>query len=66
MAMTTVPRGAVEGKIWTFDDEAKMGDTMVKNRYVMEITSDTSYTFKWEVEGPDGWATIMKGTAKKG
>ena len=65
MAMTTIPRGTVEGKSWVYNDESKMGDSMVKNRYVMDIKSDTTYTFKWEVEGSDGWATVMEGTVKK-
>jgi hypothetical protein len=65
MAMTTIPRGRVDGKTWVYDDEAKMGDTTVKNRYTMVETSATSYTFKWEVEGPDGWMTVMQGTSKK-
>ncbi len=66
MAMTTIPRGRVDGKNWVYDDESKMGDKMVKNRYSMVELSATSYTFKWEVEGPDGWTTVMQGTAKKG
>ena len=66
MAMTTIPLGKVDGKTWVYDDEAKMGDETVKNRYVIVETSATSYTFKWEIEGPDGWTTVMSGATKKG
>jgi hypothetical protein len=66
MAMTTVPKGKVDGKTWVYDDEAKMGDETVKNRYTIVEKSATSYSFKWEVQGPDGWMTVMSGVTKKG
>ena len=66
MAMTTVPRGKVDGKTWTYNDEAEMGGMTIKNRFIMVETSATSYTFKWELEGPDSWKTVMDGVARKG
>jgi hypothetical protein len=66
MAMTTVPKGKVDGKTWVYDDESTMEGQQVKTRYTMVETSTTSYTFKWEMLGPDGkWMTIMAGTGKK-
>jgi hypothetical protein len=66
MAMTSIPTGTVVGNTWTYDDESVMGGATVKSRYTIEVTSDDSYTFKWEVHGPDGnWATVMSGKATR-
>jgi len=66
MTMTSIPQGTVDGNTWTFNDESMMGGTTVKSRFVMEVTSETSYTFKWEMQGPDGsWMTVMSGSGKK-
>ena len=66
MAMTTVPKGTVEGDTWTYNDESKMGGKMVKSRYSMKIVSPTSYTFKYEMQGDDGkWNSMMEGTATR-
>jgi len=66
MTMTTVPRGKVDGKTWTYNDQAEMGGMTIKSRFIMVETSATSYTFKWEIEGEDGWKTVMDGVARKG
>ena len=66
MTMTSVPLGTIDGKTWVYDDESMMGGTMIKNRYTIVVTSETSYTFKWELQDPDGtWMAIMEGKAKK-
>ena len=44
---------------------ARAARQTVKNRYTIVETSASSHTFKWEVEGPDGWMTVMQGTTKK-
>lgn len=63
MVQMTVPRGTVEGDTWTYTDESKMGDRMVKSRYVIKQVSANSYTFKWEAQGDDGkWSTFLEGT----
>ena len=60
--MMTVPRGTVDGKVWTYLDESKMGGMTVKSRYVLTEVSQQVYTFKWEVEGEGGkWTTVMDG-----
>lgn len=66
MTMTSVPKGTVDGKTWVYDDESKMGDATFKSRYTIVVTSEDSYTFRWEMEGPDGnWMTIMEGKGKR-
>lgn len=66
MAMTTVPRGTVEGDTWTYNDESKMGDQTVKSRYVIKQLDKKSYGFKWEIQGPDGqWKTVMEGKSTR-
>ena len=66
MSMTSVPKGKLVGDTFTYDDESMMGGQTVKSRYVMKMVSPDSYTFKWEMVGPDKkWATIMDGTAKR-
>ncbi len=66
MAMTTVPRGTVEGDTWTYHDESKMGDQTVKSRYVMKQLDKKSYSFKWEIQGPDGqWKTVSEGKSTR-
>ncbi len=62
MAMTTVPRGTVEGDTWTYTDESKMGDQLVKSRYVIKQLDKKSYTFEWAIQGPDGhWKAVAEG-----
>ena len=66
MAMTTVPRGTVEGDTWTYQDESKMGDQVVKSRYVIKQLDKKSYTFKYEMQGPDGqWKTVVEGKSTR-
>jgi hypothetical protein len=66
MTMTTVPRGTVEGDTWTYSDESKMGDKVVKSRYVIKQIDKKSYTFKFEMQGPDGqWKTIVEGKSTR-
>jgi hypothetical protein len=66
MTMTTVPMGKVDGKTWVYNDETEAGGSVMKSRYTIVETSATSYTWQYEMEGPDGkWMTIMQGTSKK-
>ncbi len=66
MTMTTVPRGTVEGDTWTYSDESKMGDKVVKSRYVIKEVDKKSYTFKYEMQGPDGqWKTVVEGKSTR-
>lgn len=66
MAMTTVPRGTVEGGVWTYSDESKMGGQTVKSRYVIKQLDERSYGFKWEIQGQDGqWKTVAEGKSTR-
>jgi hypothetical protein len=62
MAMAAVPRGTVEGDVWTYVDESRMGGQMVKSRYVLKLLGADAYGFRWEILGQDGqWKTISEG-----
>lgn len=66
MVPSTVARGTVEGDTWTYTDEAKMGGQLIKSRYTITQASATEYTFKWEMQGPDGnWLAIWEGKSTK-
>jgi uncharacterized protein DUF1579 len=61
MSMTSVPKGTVRGDTWTYTDESKMGGKKVKSRVTIKELSPTAYTFRMEMQGPDGkWATVME------
>lgn len=59
-------RGTLEGNIWTWTNEQKMGDKLMRGRFTVKTTSPTAYDFKFEMapEGGD-WATVMEGKATK-
>ena len=54
--------GTVDGKTWTWLGEDKMG----KGKFIMNLTSPTSYTMQYDMS-KDGntWTTVMTGTATK-
>jgi hypothetical protein len=62
MGEATKSMGTVDGKTWTWYGEDKMG----KGKFIMNITSPTSYTFQYDMS-QDGtnWTTVMTGTATK-
>jgi hypothetical protein len=59
-------RGTLDGDTWTWTNDDKMGDAMVKGRFIMKFTSPASYTFTYETS-PDGakWTAIVDGKATK-
>ena len=59
-------KGSLDGDTWTWTSDEKMGNTIVKGRFVMKMTSPTSYTFTYETS-PDGtkWTTMVDGKATK-
>ena len=66
MAMATVPRGTLNGGIWVYNDEAKMGGNSMKSRFTIKEISPRAYTFKWEVLGEDGaWQAMFEGKSTK-
>jgi len=62
MGEATHSTGTVNGDTWTWLGQDKMG----KGRFIMTITSPTTYTFKYDMS-QDGtnWTTIMDGKAMK-
>lgn len=59
-------KGSVDGDSWTWVGDEKMGSMTMKGRFVMKITSPTSYTFNYDMS-QDGtkWTTVMDGKATK-
>jgi len=62
----TDARGSVDGDSWTWTSDEKMGATTMKGRFIMKMTSSTSYTFGFDMS-QDGtkWNTMMDGKATK-
>ena len=66
MTMASVPRGTVKGDTWTYTDESMMGGQKMKTRVTIKELSPTSYTFKMEMQGPDGkWMAAMESKSTK-
>ena len=66
MAMSTVPRGTLEGDTWTYSDESRTGGQVVRSRYVIKKIDARSYAFRWETQKPDGtWAVLIEGKSTK-
>ena len=59
-------KGTVDGDTWTWTSDEKMGDKVVKGRFVMKMTSSSSYDFMYETS-PDGtkWTVAVDGKATK-
>lgn len=61
MTMASVPRGTLRGDTWTYTDEGTMGGKKIKSRVTIKELSPTEYTFRMEMQGPDGkWAPVME------
>ena len=61
MTMASVPKGTVSGKTWTYTDEGTMGGQKFKSRVTINELSQTSYSFRMEMQGTDGkWAPVME------
>jgi Protein of unknown function (DUF1579) len=66
MLMASVPRGTVAGDTWTYDDEGMMGGKKIKSRVTIKELSPTAYTFKLELQGPDGaWMPAIEAKSTK-
>jgi len=58
--------GEVAGNTWTWTAEEKLNDIITKGRYIITITSPTTYDFKSEVASPSGgWVSVMDGKATR-
>jgi hypothetical protein len=61
MTMANIPRGTIQGDTWTYTDESTMGGQKVKSRVVIKELSPTSYSFRMDMQGPDGkWTPVME------
>ncbi len=61
MTMASVPKGTIQGDTWTYVDEGMMGGKKMKTRVVIKELSPKSYTFKMDLQGPDGkWVPMME------
>jgi hypothetical protein len=61
MNMASVPKGRVKGDTWTYTDEGMMGGKKMKSRVIIKELSPTSYSFKMDMQGPDGkWMPVME------
>jgi hypothetical protein len=66
MTMASVPKGTRQGDTWTYHDEGMMGGQKVKTRVTIKEVSPTAYTFKMEMQGPDGkWMPMMESKQTK-
>jgi hypothetical protein len=55
-----------EGATWVWNMAQKMNGVAASRRETVTLLSPNSYTFKSEVQKPDGtWATVMEGTAAR-
>ena len=63
----TDSKGSVDGDTWTWTNDEKMGGMTMKGRFIMKVTSATSYSFSYEMS-EDGakWTNVMEGKATKG
>jgi hypothetical protein len=59
-------RGSLDGDTWTWSADEKMGGMTMRGRFIMKMTSSTSYTFGYDIS-QDGtkWTTVMDGKATK-
>jgi hypothetical protein len=59
-------KGVLDGDTWTWTSDEKMGGMTMKGRFVMKMTSTTSYNFHFDMS-QDGktWSTVMDGKATK-
>ena len=66
MTMTGVAKGTVQGDTWTYNDEGMMAGQKMKTRVTIKELSPTAYTFKMELQGPDGkWVPMMEAKSTK-
>ncbi len=59
-------KGTLEGNTWTWLGEQKMEGKVIKGRFVQQVVSPTSYTFKYDVSVDGGpWTNVMEGKSTK-
>jgi hypothetical protein len=60
-------KGILDGDTWTWTSDEKMNGMTMKGRFVIKMTSATTYNFVFDMS-QDGtkWSTVMDGKATKG
>ena len=60
-------KGTVQGDIWTYTSEGKMGGKTVKSRFVLNRVSPATQKFTGEMseDGGSTWKTMMTGESSK-
>jgi hypothetical protein len=63
----TDSKGTFEANTWTWNSEWKMGEMPMQGRFVIKITSPTTYDFGFEMSQDGGakWTLAMDGKATK-
>lgn len=66
MGEAVASEGALDGDTWTWNSEEKMGNMVMKTRFVIKQISPKEFTLKFDM-GPsaDQLATVMEGKAVK-
>jgi hypothetical protein len=66
MTMASVPKGTRQGDTWTYTDEGTMGGQKYKSRVIIKELSPNSYSFRMDMQGPDGkWTPMMESMNKR-
>jgi len=65
--MVDTSKGNVQGKVWNWSGEGKMGGKPYKMRYSITEKSNDANTFKFEMSSDGGktWALVMDGGATR-
>jgi len=60
-------KGGVQGKVWNWAGEGKMGGKLYKMRYSITETSNDAHTFKFEMSSDGGktWTLVMDGGSNR-
>jgi hypothetical protein len=67
MGEFTRREGKVDGDVWTWNSEDKMGGQVMDGRFLVKVTSPSAYDFKFDMS-QDGntWTSVMDGKSAKG
>ncbi|MGH9197047.1 MAG: hypothetical protein ACRD1T_15075, partial [Acidimicrobiia bacterium] len=66
MGMAEPSKGTVQGKIWNWEGESKMGGKLMKSHYTITEISPTAYTLKWEMSVDNGpWSQVLESKTTK-
>ncbi len=54
-------KGTVRGDTWTWQSETKVGDKVIKGRFIYKEASKDTATMTYEIQGDDGkWNLVME------